>query len=130
MTKKKKEELTVDKYIASYPEKVQLRLKKLRQTIKKAAPDAEEIISYSMPAYKYYGMLVYFAAHTNHYGIYGMPKVMEAFKTKLKAYKTSKATLQFTFDKPLPVKLVTELVKAGAKHNLEKALLKKAAKKK
>ena len=125
-----REYLTVDKYIASYPKKVQAHLKKLRQTIKKAAPDAEEIISYNMPAYKYYGMLIYFAAHTNHYSIYGMPKVMTDFKTKLKAYKTSKATLQFTFEKPLPVKLVTEIVKAGVKHNFEKALLKKAAKKK
>ena len=101
----------------------------LRKAIKKAAPDAEEVISYQMPAYKYHGMVAYFAVRTNHYGLYLMPYVLEVFKDRLAGYKLSKSTIQIPFDKPLPEGLVTEIIDFAVNDNRQKAELKKEAKK-
>jgi uncharacterized protein YdhG (YjbR/CyaY superfamily)/uncharacterized protein YndB with AHSA1/START domain len=114
----------VERYISGYPVKVKKRLKELRAAIKKAAPDAEEKISYSMPAYTYKGMLLYFAAHKNHIGFYPMKSTIEAFKEELKTYNCSKGTVQFTHDKPIPVNLITSMVKYRVNENLAKAELK------
>lgn len=119
----------IDSYIAKQPEQVQPLLKKVRETIAKAVPDATEVISYGMPAFKYHGMLAYFAGFKNHYSIFA-PQALAAFKEELKEYKTAKATLQFQFDKPVPVRLITKIIKYAAKVNLEKAELKSLKKKK
>ena len=119
---------TIDEYIAFQPENRRVTLEQLRQTIKLAAPDAEEVISYQMPAFKFHGMLAYFAAHKNHYGLY-VPKILHVFKEKLVGYKNAKATIQFPYNEPVPVKLITEIIKYAAKVNLDKELAKKVKKK-
>ena len=80
---------------------VQILLNQIRQTIKKAAPEAEEVISYNMPAFKYHGMLVYFAAYKNHIGFYATPTGHSEFKEKLAVYKQDKGSVQFPLTKPL-----------------------------
>jgi len=111
----------IDEYIALQPEKVQVFLEKLRQTIKAAAPNAEEVISYGMPAFRYHGILVYFAAFKNHYSLFPANSSLIAdMEEELKMYKTSKGTLQFKFDKPLPVALIKKIVKERVKQNLNK----------
>lgn len=112
---------TVDQYIAAYPPAVKKLLEKLRKTIKAAAPKAEEGISYMMPAYKYHGVLVYFAAFEKHIGFYAAPTGHAAFKKELAGYKTGKGSVQFPFDKPLPFDLVTKIVKWRVKENEDKA---------
>jgi uncharacterized protein YdhG (YjbR/CyaY superfamily)/uncharacterized protein YndB with AHSA1/START domain len=114
----------VNKYISGYPVNVKKRLNAMRAAIKKAAPDAEEKISYGMPAYTYKGMLLYFAAHKNHIGLYPMKSAIETFKEELKTYKCSKGTVQFPHDKPLPFNLITRIIKFRVNDNLVKAELK------
>ena len=121
---------TVDEYIKRFPPNVQTILQKLRQTIKKAAPKAEELISYQIAGYKYFGMLVYFAAWEKHISLYPAPRGHEAFKKELSAYKGGKGTVQFPIDKPLPWGLITRIVKFRVKENEMKALLKKTTSKK
>ena len=87
----------------------------LRRTIKKAAPKAIETISYSMPAYKYEGPLVYFAAYKNHIGFYPGGSPLTSLKSRLTAYKTSKGTIQFPYDKPLPKTLIRKIAAYRAK---------------
>ena len=111
---------TVDQYIAAQDKTTHAGMEKLRATIRKAAPDAEELISYGMPGYKHNGMLVYFAAWKNHIGFYVMPEGVAAFKDKLTDYKTEKSAIQFPLAKPIPVKLVTEIVKFRLKSNLDR----------
>src|SRR4051812_5579975 len=111
MVTKKVQFSTIDEYIALQPSQLRATLEQLRQIIKKAAPDAEEVISYQMPGFKFQGMLVWFAATKNHYGFYPFSKTLEVFKNKLKPYDLSKGTIRFPLDKPLPVKLITEIVK-------------------
>ena len=119
---------TVEEYLAAQPEATRAPLEKLRQIIKKAAPEAAEVISYSMPAYKYLGMVAYFAAAKNHYGLYIMPGVLEAFTHRLGAYKLSKATIQFPWNEPLPESLVTEIIRYAVQSNREQKEMKEAAK--
>ena len=118
-----------DEYMALYPEKIQVLLIKLHHTVKKAVPKAEEVISYGMPAFKYHGMLAYFAAYKNHIGFYPMPLAIKTFKKELAGYKTSKGTVQFPLDKPIPLGLVSKMVKFRAKENLAKQDKKKITKK-
>jgi len=120
---------TIKEYISLQPKEVQKGLKELYQLVKKAAPQAEEVISYGMPAFKLHGMLLYFAAAKEHYGFYAMPGAIKAFKDRLEGYGTSKGTIRFPFDKPLPKKLITDIVKFRVKENLQKEALKKSAKK-
>jgi len=117
----------VDEYISSKSANVRAILKKIRQTIKTAAPEAEEVISYNMPAYKYNGMLVFFAAFKNHIGFYPAPRGIEAFKKELSAYKGAKGSVQFPLDKPLPFSLISKIVKFRMKENKKKALAKKVS---
>ncbi len=110
----------IDKYIAEFPEKTKLVLEQLRQTIRAAAPDAEEVIGYQMPAFKQNGILVYFAGYKNHIGFYPTGSGIEAFKLRLSEFKWSKGTIQFLLDKPLPVDLITEIVQFRISQNLLK----------
>ncbi len=121
---------TTDEYIATFPESIQKLLQEIRETIKKAAPDAEECISYQMPAYKLKGMVVYFAGYEKHIGFYPGASGIASFKEKIAGYKNAKGSVQFPLDKPLPVKLITEITKFRVKENLEKEALKAMMKKK
>jgi uncharacterized protein YdhG (YjbR/CyaY superfamily) len=109
----------IDDYIAIQTPEVQIFLNQMRQTIKKSAPEAEEVISYNMPAFKYYGMLVYFAAYKNHIGFYATPTGHSEFKEELSVYKQGKGSVQFSLDKPLPLDLIAKIVKFRAKENLK-----------
>jgi len=115
----------VDAYIKQFPKDVQATLQELRNTIKTAAPKAEEIISYKMPAYKYHGMLVYFAGYKNHIGFYAAPTGHDAFKKELSIYKSGKGSVQFPLDKSLPLRLVSQIVKFRVLQNEAKAAAKK-----
>src|SRR5689334_25064455 len=128
--KSSKPVVTVEDYLALHSKPVRDTLEKLRQIIRKAAPHAEEVISYQMPGYKLNGMLVYFAAAKDHYGFYPTPSGIEAFRDKLDAYEVSKGTIKFPMDKPLPVKLITDIVKFRVQENLEKSRMKEVSKKK
>ena len=111
----------VDTYLALQPENVRIALEKMRQVIKATAPDAAEVISYGMPAYRYHGMLVYFAGFKNHYSLFpGNASMIAEMADELKGYKTSKGTIQFAPDKPMPVSLIKKIVKARMKENLSK----------
>jgi uncharacterized protein YdhG (YjbR/CyaY superfamily) len=114
----------VDSYIAQQPIEIQETLEQIRQTIRKAAPDAKEVISYQMPAYKLNGMLVYFAAWKNHFGFYPVSSGIAAFKKELAAYEMTKGTVQFPYDKPIPFDLITRIVQFRVRENAEKAKLK------
>jgi uncharacterized protein YdhG (YjbR/CyaY superfamily) len=114
----------VDEYIALHPAPVRAGLKQIRKTIKKAAPAAEEMISYQMPAYRLNGILVFFAAAKNHYGFYPTPGPMIPFREKLKAYETTKGAIRFPLDQPIPVKLISEIVKWKVKDNIGKVKVK------
>jgi uncharacterized protein YdhG (YjbR/CyaY superfamily) len=118
----------VDAYISSFPDDVQKRLVQMRQTILKAAPDSEELISYQMPAYKYHGMLVYFAAFKNHIGLYPGVSGVANFKNELSAYKGAKGSVQFPHYKPLPLDLVAKIVTFRVRENQLKAEAKKKTK--
>ena len=113
----------IDEYLFDIPENQRLALEEIRQIIRETAPDAEEVISYGMPAFKYYGMLVYFAAFKNHCSLFAANATMiEDLYPELKAYKTSKGTIQFTPEKPLPVGLVQKIILSRMKENKEKAV--------
>lgn len=102
---------SVDEYISWFPEETQELLEKIRTAIIEAAPDAEEVISYSMPGYKLNGQLVWFAGFKNHIGFYprGSSAII-AFEKELTKYKTSKGAIQFPKDKPLPIALIKKMV--------------------
>ena len=109
----------IDHYIINFPKKTQELLETMRSTIRKAAPKAEEVISYKMPAFKYHGILVYFAAYKNHIGFYPTSSGIAAFKKEVSVYKGSKGTVQFPLDKPLPLGLIAKIVKFRVNENLE-----------
>jgi Uncharacterized conserved protein len=111
---------TIDQYIEAFPPDIQALLQQIRATVHQAAPDAEETISYQMPAFKQNGVLVYFAAFKNHIGFFPTASAVEAFKDKLAAYKTSKGTIQFPLDQPLPLDLISEIVLFRVKTNTAK----------
>lgn len=119
---------TIDEYISLQPKELQEGLQKLRVTILKAAPKATEVISYNMPAFNLNGILVYFAGCKSHYGFYPTPKPIVYFKEQLKDYKTSKGAIQFPVNKPLPVKLITQIVQFRIQDNEEKLAKKQLAK--
>lgn len=112
---------TIDEYIETFPKDVQSILEKMRQTIRKAAPEAVETISYQMPTFKLNGKnLVHYAAFKNHIGFYPIPSGIEAFKEELSSYKQGKGSVQFPMDKPIPYDLVKKIVKYRVTENLEK----------
>lgn len=116
-----KKPLNIDEYIGSFSNDVQEILEKVRMTIQKAAPDATEKISYSMPAFEQNGIVVYFAAFKNHIGLYALPTGHEAFKEELSLYKSGKGSVQFPLNQPMPFELISKIVKFRVKENLEKA---------
>ena len=112
---------SIDEYIASFPKDVQQIMEQLRATIKAAAPEAGEKISYNMPTFTLNGTyLVYFAGWKNHIAFYGAPRGNAEFKEELSTYETGKGTLQFPFDKPMPLDLITKIVKFRAIENLKR----------
>lgn len=112
---------SVDMYIASFPEEIRTKLEELRGTIKAAAPEAEEKISYQMPTYFFRGNLVHFAAHKNHIGFYPTPEGIEEFKEAISAYQWAKGSVQFPLDQPLPLDLVSQIVKFRLQQNMARA---------
>jgi len=122
---------TIDEYIASFPEEIQVKLNEMRSTIKAAAPEAGEKIGYQMPTFTLAGRnLVHFAAFKHHIGFYPVPSGLEAFKQELSMYKGSKGAVQFPLDQPLPLDLVSRIVKFRMMENLAYAELKAKKKKK
>jgi uncharacterized protein YdhG (YjbR/CyaY superfamily) len=124
-----KQYTSITEYINAQPKEHQPYLKKLRATIKKAAPKSEEIISYGMPAYKYHGALSYFSLTAKHFGFYpGSGRATEHFKDRLENYDYSKGTIRLPLDKPMPVKLISDIIKFRVKQNEAKLALKKPKK--
>jgi uncharacterized protein YdhG (YjbR/CyaY superfamily) len=117
-----------DSYIAGFPEQTRIRLETLRSLIRQTVPEATETISYQMPAYKYHGILVYFAGHKSHIGFYPGPGAITHFKEELARYHTSKGTVQFALNEPIPSGLITRMVKFRVLENLAKAEAKKMRK--
>ena len=115
----------IDDYIADFPADVQEVLQKIRITIKKAAPKAEEAISYKIPTFNLKGQyLIYFAAYKKHIGLYPVPSGDEEFNQEISIYQAGKGTLRFPLDKPIPYKLISKIVKIRAKENSAKAAAK------
>jgi uncharacterized protein YdhG (YjbR/CyaY superfamily) len=109
---------SVDEYIDSYPEETQKYLRKVRDTVKKAAPDSIESISYGMPAYKLYGKaLVYFAGYDKHIGFYATPTGHSEFASELSKYKQGKGSVQFPLDEPIPFDLISRITKFRVQEN-------------
>jgi uncharacterized protein YdhG (YjbR/CyaY superfamily) len=119
---------TIDEYIASFPADVQAVLQKIRMTIHKAAPEAQEKISYQMPTFFLNGNLVHFAAFKEHIGFYPVPSGIEKFKKELSVYKQGKGSVQFPLDQPMPYDLITRIVEFRVKENMAKAPAKKQKK--
>lgn len=109
---------SIDEYVDKFPESVRERLEKMRATIQRAAPKAEETISYGIPAFKLNGLLVWFAAFKGHIGFYPRKSAIIAFAEELAVYKGAKGSVQFPFDEPLPIGLVSRIVKFRVKENL------------
>lgn len=101
----------IDEYIAGFPSDVQKILQRIRKTIQKAAPAAEEVISYSMPAFKLNRILIYFAGYKNHISVYPAPRGATQFKMELAQYEGGKGTVQFPLGQPVPYDLITRIVK-------------------
>lgn len=117
-----KKAATIDEYISSQPKNVKLILQKIRQTVKEAAPEAQELVSYGMPAFKLNKrILLYFSAWEKHIGLYAMPSANATFKKELSSYKQGRGSVQFPFDRPVPYGLVKRIVKFRAKENMAKS---------
>jgi uncharacterized protein YdhG (YjbR/CyaY superfamily) len=116
---------TIDEYIAGFPKDIQEILEQVRETIKQAAPDAEEAIRYAIPTFTLKGNLIHFAAFKNHIGLYPAPNGIEAFAEELSVYKGGKGSVQFPLDQPMPLDLISRIVKFR-----EKSVLAAAGKKK
>jgi len=112
---------SIDEYIATFPAEIQKILEEIRATIKAAAPEAEEKISYQMPTFTLKGNLVHFAAFKKHIGFYPVPTGIEKFKKELSVYQGSKGSVQFPLDQPIPYNLIGKIVKFRVKENLAKA---------
>jgi uncharacterized protein YdhG (YjbR/CyaY superfamily) len=120
---------TIDEYIATFPDDIQRKLKEVRAVIKAAAPEASEKISYQMPTFFFFGNLVHFAAFKNHIGFYPAPRGIEEFQKELSVYKGAKGSVQFPLDQPMPLDLISRIVKFRVKDNLASAAAKGKKKK-
>ena len=126
MKSKKVSFSSIDEYIVTFPEDVQKTMKQLRRTIKAAAPEADEKISYGIPTFTFNGKyLIYFAGWKNHISIYPIPSGSEAFNKEVSQYAEGKGTLKFPIDKPLPLKLISKIVKLKVAENLKSSDKKK-----
>jgi len=119
--KSTKKVTTIDEYIKLYPKEVAVRLKTMRDMVRKAAPAAAEKISYGMPAFKLNGILIYFAAHEHHIGIYPYPKTLLAFQKELSKYATGKSTIQIKHNEKFPTALIRKVIQFRVKDNLAKS---------
>ncbi|HEY3311800.1 MAG TPA: DUF1801 domain-containing protein [Anaerolineales bacterium] len=124
MDKKTDGFVSIDQYIATFPEATQKILQELRAVIKSAAPEAKEKISYQMPTFEFKGNLVHFAAHKNHIGFYPTPSGIDKFKTELSVYEGAKGSVQFPIDQPLPLELIGKIVKFRVAENLKNVEMK------
>jgi uncharacterized protein YdhG (YjbR/CyaY superfamily) len=109
--------VTMDEYIEGFPADIQKKLQQIRTTIKKAAPGAEEKISYAIPTFTLNGNLVHFAAFKNHIGFYPAPSAINKFQKELAVYQGAKGSIQFPIEKPVPLNLITKIVKFRVKEN-------------
>lgn len=114
----KKNIKNIDEYISQFPRDTQIFLMQIRLTIKKIAPNAVEIIKYRMPTFYLNGNLVHFAAFKNHIGFYPTPSAINAFQKELAVYKSSKGAVQFPINKPLPLQLISKMVKFRVNENV------------
>jgi uncharacterized protein YdhG (YjbR/CyaY superfamily) len=111
---------SVSEYMAAVPAKSRGLIKELRSIIKNEVPDGEELISYGMPAFRWNGMLVWYAVNKEHLGLYPTPSAITKFSQELKAYKTSKGAIQLPLDQPLPVGLIKNIIRFRMEENLVK----------
>ena len=102
---------TVDEYFSSLPKESKGILQRVREAIRQAAPDAEEVISYNIPAFRFHGFLVSYAAHKEHIGFYPTPSGIDIYKSEIVKYKWAKGSVQFPMDKPMPIALIKKIVK-------------------
>ncbi len=116
---------TIDEYVRGFAPKMRNILQELRATIRAAAPGAEETMNYAIPTFKLYGNLVHFAAFENHVGFYPTPSGITAFRKELAKYKSSKGSVQFPLDQPMPLQLVSRIVKFRVAEQLKKGTVKK-----
>jgi len=112
---------TIDEYIADYPPDVRAILQKIRQTIREAAPDAEEAISYQLPTFKLHGSLVHFGAFKSHIGFYPTSAGAEQFQKELSVYQGAKGSVRFPLDQPMPYALIKRIVEYRVKENRARA---------
>ncbi len=119
---------TVDEYIATFPKEIQKILKEIRSTIKKAVPEAGEAIKYQMPTLIFHGNMLSYGVFKKHIGIYPAPAGDEAFNKELEPYRSGKASIQFPFDKPMPLDLISQIVKFRVKATLENVARKELSK--
>ncbi len=124
MDSKKSGFTSIDEYIATFPAETQKILREMRATIKAAAPEAVEKISYQMPTFYLKGNLVHFAAWKNHIGFYPAPSGTREFERELSAYESSKGAIRFPMNQPLPLKLIGRIVKFRVTENLKNAEMK------
>ena len=110
----------IDEYISSFPKEIQTKLEQIRKAIKKAAPGAEEVISYQIPAFKQNHVLVYFAAFKNHIGFFPTSNPLKVFSKELSKYETSKGTIRFPLNKKIPFELITKITRYRLKEDLAK----------
>jgi uncharacterized protein YdhG (YjbR/CyaY superfamily) len=112
---------SIDEYIATFPDDVRGKLQELRAVIRASAPEAEEKISYQMPTFALNGNLVHFAAFKRHIGFYPAPRGIQEFEKELSAYERSKGAVRFPIDQPLPLELISKIVRFRVSENLKKA---------
>lgn len=116
----------VDEYITGFPQETQKALEDVRATIKKAAPEAEEMISYAIAAFKLNGRgLIHYAGNKNHIGLYPVPAGDDEFRKEISVYKSGKSTIQFPLSKPMPLDLITKIAKFRIAENSQKLKVKK-----
>ncbi|MBT1696993.1 DUF1801 domain-containing protein [Fulvivirgaceae bacterium PWU4] len=122
---------TADQYISSFPKDVQAILQKVRKTIQKAVPEAEEVISYNIPAFKFNGWVFYYSAYTNHFSLSCPPPftIFDKFKKELAGYEQSKSAIRFPLDQPVPTTLIADMAKFRAQQNTASEAKKKVKKK-
>ena len=128
MAKLKATIASIDEYIAEFPKDIREMLEKVRNTIGKAAPDAEETINYGIPTFTLNGNLVHFAGYKKHIGLYPTPSGVRAFKEELSDYECAKGSIKFPTDKPIPYRLITKIVEYRVEENLARAKTKKGKK--
>ena len=117
----KKAPESIDEYIGTFPKDIRSKLESIRKAVKEEAPDAKEVISYGMPAFKLNRVLVYFAAQRKHIGFYPTASGISAFEEELSQFKHSKGAVQFPIDEPVPLELVRKMVRFRVKEDMAKA---------